>query len=55
MQDALELSEAQGDEMLAVRQPYWQQLGMLEKDTEKAAQYMRRAAHALTHRAENKR
>lgn len=33
----------------------WQQLGMMEKDPEKAAQYMRRAAHALTHRAEGKR
>ena len=33
----------------------WQQLGMMEKDPEKAAQYMRRAAHALTHRAEEKR
>ena len=33
----------------------WQQLGMMEQDPEKAAQYMRRAAHALTHRAEGKR
>ncbi|VXB67040.1 tetratricopeptide repeat protein [Massilia sp. 9I] len=33
----------------------WQQLGMMEKDPEKAAQYMRRAAHALTHRGELKR
>lgn len=33
----------------------WQQLGMMEKDPEKAAQYFRRAAHALTHRAEGKR
>jgi TPR repeat protein len=33
----------------------WQQLGMLENDPEKAAQYMRRAAHALSHRAEGKR
>lgn len=33
----------------------WQQLGMMEKDPEKAAQYMRRAAHALTHRAEGRR
>jgi len=33
----------------------WQQLGMMEKDPEKAAQYMRRAAHALTHRGEGKR
>jgi len=33
----------------------WQQLGMMEKDPEKAAQYMRRAGHALTHRAEGKR
>jgi TPR repeat protein len=33
----------------------WQQLGMMEKDPEKAAQYMRRAAHALTHRGERKR
>ncbi|MFC0251764.1 tetratricopeptide repeat protein [Massilia consociata] len=33
----------------------WQQLGMLEKDPQKAAQYMRRAAHALTHRGEGKR
>lgn len=33
----------------------WQQLGMMEKDPERAAQYMRRAAHALTHRAEGKR
>ncbi|RZJ85369.1 MAG: sel1 repeat family protein [Massilia sp.] len=33
----------------------WQQLGMLEKDPEKAAQYFRRAAHALTHRGEGKR
>jgi len=33
----------------------WQQLGMMEKNPEKAAQYFRRAAHALTHRAEGKR
>ncbi len=33
----------------------WQQLGMMEKDPEKAGQYMRRAAHALTHRGEMKR
>ncbi|MFN3792385.1 tetratricopeptide repeat protein [Massilia sp.] len=33
----------------------WQQLGMMERDPEKAAQYFRRAAHALTHRAEGKR
>lgn len=33
----------------------WQQLGLMEKDPEKAAQYMRRAAHALTHRGERKR
>lgn len=33
----------------------WQQLGMMEKDPEKAGQYMRRAEHALTHRAEVKR
>lgn len=33
----------------------WQQLGMMEKDPEMAAQYFRRAAHALTHRAEGKR
>lgn len=32
----------------------WQQLGMMERDPEKAAQYMRRAAHALTHRGEGK-
>lgn len=28
----------------------WQQLGLLEQDPQKAAQYMRRASHALTHR-----
>jgi TPR repeat protein len=33
----------------------WQQLGMMEKDPEKAGQYFRRAAHALTHRGEGKR
>lgn len=33
----------------------WQQLGMMEPDPQKAAQYMRRAAHALTHRGEAKR
>jgi TPR repeat protein len=33
----------------------WQQLGLMETDPEKAAQYMRRAAHALTHRGEGKR
>jgi TPR repeat protein len=33
----------------------WQQLGLMEKDPEKAAQYMRRAGHALTHRGEGKR
>lgn len=33
----------------------WQQLGMLEQDLEKANQYMRRAAHALSHRAGMKR
>ncbi|MCC2974548.1 hypothetical protein [Massilia sp. IC2-476] len=33
----------------------WQQLGMMEKDPEKAGQYFRRAAHALTHRGELKR
>ncbi len=33
----------------------WQQLGMMEKDPDKAGQYFRRAAHALTHRAEGKR
>lgn len=33
----------------------WQQLGMMEKDPAQAAQYFRRAAHALTHRGEGKR
>ncbi|MEW6760625.1 MAG: hypothetical protein AB1437_07355 [Pseudomonadota bacterium] len=33
----------------------WQQLGLMEPDPQKAAQYMRRAAHALTHRGEFKR
>lgn len=33
----------------------WQQLGMMEKDPDKAAQYFRRAAHALTHRGEGRR
>ena len=33
----------------------WQQLGLMEPDPQKAAQYMRRAAHALTHRGEAKR
>ncbi len=33
----------------------WQQLGMMELDPQKAAQYLRRAAHALTHRGEAKR
>lgn len=33
----------------------WQQLGMMEQDPVKAAQYLRRAAHALTHRAEARR
>lgn len=33
----------------------WQQLGMMEKDPEKAGRYFRRAAHALTHRAEGER
>jgi len=33
----------------------WQQLGMMEQDPQKAAQYMRRAAHALTHRGEGQR
>lgn len=28
----------------------WQQLGLLEQDPQKAAQYMRRASHALSHR-----
>ena len=32
----------------------WQQLGLMEADPEKAGQYMRRAAHALTHRGELK-
>ena len=42
----------------AAQQDYpeaWQQLGLLEQDPEKSAQYMRRAAHALTHRGEGKR
>ena len=42
----------------ATQQDYpeaWQQLGMMETDPEKAGQYFRRAAHALTHRAEGKR
>lgn len=33
----------------------WQQLALLEPDPQRAAQLMRRAAHALTHRAEGKR
>ncbi|MBQ5947710.1 tetratricopeptide repeat protein [Massilia sp. ST3] len=33
----------------------WQQLALMEKDPVKAAQLMRRAAHALTHRGEGKR
>ncbi|WP_288379612.1 tetratricopeptide repeat protein [uncultured Massilia sp.] len=33
----------------------WQQLGLMETDPEKAGQYMRRAAHALSHRGELKR
>lgn len=30
----------------------WQQLGLMEPDPQKAAQYMRRVAHALSHRGE---
>lgn len=33
----------------------WQQLALIETDRERAAQYMRRAEHALTHRREGKR
>jgi TPR repeat protein len=33
----------------------WQQLALMEQDPERAAQLMRRAAHALTHRGEGKR
>ena len=33
----------------------WQQLALLEPDSVKAAQLMRRAAHALMHRGEGKR
>jgi len=33
----------------------WQQLGLMETDPERAGQYMRRAAHALSHRGEAKR
>ncbi|UVW26970.1 tetratricopeptide repeat protein [Massilia sp. H6] len=33
----------------------WQQLALLEPDPQRAAQLMRRAAHALTHRSEGKR
>ena len=33
----------------------WQQLALLEPDPQRAAQLMRRAAHALTHRGEGKR
>lgn len=33
----------------------WQQLALMEPDAERAAQLMRRAAHALTHRGEGKR
>ncbi len=33
----------------------WQQLGLMEQDPEKAGWYMRRAAHALSHRGEGKR
>jgi TPR repeat protein len=33
----------------------WQQLALMETDPERAAQLMRRAAHALTHRGEGKR
>ena len=33
----------------------WQQLGLMERDPEKAGWFMRRAAHALTHRGEGKR
>ena len=33
----------------------WQQLALMEKDPERAAYYMRRAGHALTHRGELKR
>ncbi len=58
--DGLPKDEAQARRWLleAAQMDYpeaWQQLGMMEKDPEKAGQYMRRAAHALTHRAEGKR
>lgn len=33
----------------------WQQLGLIEPDPQRAAQYMRRAEHALTHRREGQR
>ena len=33
----------------------WQQLALMEPDPVKAAQLMRRAAHALTHRGEGRR
>jgi TPR repeat protein len=33
----------------------WQQLALMEPDPQRAAQLMRRAAHALTHRGEGKR
>ncbi|QOY96434.1 sel1 repeat family protein [Massilia sp. UMI-21] len=33
----------------------WQQLGMMEQDPAQAAQYFRRAAHALTHRGQGMR
>ena len=34
MQDGLQLSEAQGEEVLAVRRHYWQQLGAVVRDQE---------------------